>query len=133
MSRVRPWREGVALEEEPSEPQKWAWVLGASGLGIGGTLGEHWDESSLWAVGAMAVAMVAAAGWQVLYRRDIADRLQFLAWAMLLAVVLVGLLTPLSGFDDAPDQTDVGKTFALAGLIAGLVLTEQWLRSRDPA
>lgn len=133
MSRVAPWHEGLARENEPSEPQKWAWVLGALGLGIGGTLAERWDQSTLWTVGGLAVAIVAGAAWQLVYRRDLADRLELLSWLLLASVVLVGVLSLLPGVDDDPGATEVSRFVAGVGVVAGLVLTEQCLRRRDRA
>ncbi|WP_278257684.1 hypothetical protein [Nocardioides convexus] len=74
--------------------------------------------------------LAAGSAWQVLYRRDLADRLVF---PVVLALVTLGWAlvrgAPIEVSEDTvgPEAT----LLYLGGLLAALVLTEQHLRRRD--
>jgi drug/metabolite transporter (DMT)-like permease len=125
--RMRPWREGVATR---TDGPGWAWVVGCAGLGTGGDVAARFDESALWLALGLAIAGAAGVAWQVLYRRDLADRLFWLSVLLVVATLLWGTLPAIPGAGE-PSHKDLAGLLSFPGLIAGLVLTEQWLRRRD--
>lgn len=105
-------------------------MIGCFGLGAGGSAAARFDQSSIWLAVCLSIAGFAGAVWQLLYRRDLADRLLWLSWLLVLSAILWGTLPLIPGVDE-PSTKDLASLLAFPGLIAGLVLTEQWLRTRD--
>lgn len=71
--------------------------------------------------------LVIGATWQLLYRRDLADRL------LLLTVVFVlwMAITLLLGSFDVDQHASVFSALTLPSILAGVILTEHRLRNRD--
>jgi hypothetical protein len=117
---------GVKRDSEPAEPlaEKSYWVP-LTGSVILGYLA--WpaipmaDTGWRYLVASLAGVMVGAC-WQVLGRRDLADRL---LWPAVL-IVPASLLFLVRSGDYRPAMAQ-----ALLGVVAGLVLAEQLLRLRD--
>lgn len=124
-----PWRDGLA-ESDAMHAGHWPWIIGCLGLGAGGTVAARFDQSAIWLGLGLAIAGAAGAVWQFLYRRDLADRLLWLSWLLVLAAILWGSLPLIPGVEE-PTRKDLASLMAFPGLIAGLVLAEQWLRRRD--
>ena len=76
---------------------------------------------------AAAVVVCAAAGalWQLLHRRDVADRLTHFASGFTVACLFF-----LPMVWHAPMSSSMGTGFGLLAVCAGLVYAEQFLRSR---
>lgn len=123
MMSMRPWREGLAKK---SDGPGWAWVVGYLALGIGESLSSNYEHGLWWLSVGAAVAFAGGAVWQALYRRDLADRLVVLS-----SLFVVGMLVVL--IPGSSLEKDSGTGAGMGGLVAGLVLTEQWLRRRDRA
>jgi hypothetical protein len=105
----------------------WAWLLPAFGLGFG-TAGHE-----LFGAGRVPFAvagLVLGAAWQLLYRRDVVDRLTVPTVLACLAVgfVLASGEVLVVGDESAPTE---GVLLYGGGVLAGLVLAEQYLRRRD--
>lgn len=98
--------------------QDWAWVVPA----LGGSLVSPDIGPTIVSEVSVLVGVVAGAAWQVLCRRDLVDRLQWLCGLVVLAV-LVGALS----IGDPPRLVD-GYPI---GVVAGLVLAEAAWRLRD--
>lgn len=100
------------------------------GLSVGGSVAARYEQSTVWLALGLAIAACAGAAWQVCYRRDLADRLVWLSWLLVTAMILWGTLPAIPGFDE-PSHKNLASLMAMPGLIAGLVLGEQWQRKRD--
>jgi hypothetical protein len=74
----------------------------------------------------VAVCVSAGALWQLLYRRDLVDRLTHFSCAFSLVAVTVFALT----WGD-PVSSSMQAGVGLCAVLTGLVFAEQWLRSRD--
>lgn len=87
-----------------------------------------------WALGsndaiAPAVCLATGAAWQLVFRRDLADRLmRICAWA---AVAIVGALVLQLSIDSRVFSDAPGGFTAIVGLLSGLVLTEHGFRHRE--
>ena len=90
----------------------------------GGGFGERHAMEGSAALLVLVAGLTAGALWQVLDRRDIADRLSFLAAGVCVSAGFLAL-TP-SGYLMA----NAGPAHALAGVVAGAVLMEQFIRVR---
>lgn len=73
----------------------------------------------------LASGIVVGLLWQMLNRRDLADRLTFLAVCVCLSAAFLALVHSSSVLANA------GPGHALAGVLAGAVLGEQILRLRE--
>lgn len=111
-------------------PRWWAWIVGSVLLSAGGSMVDTWGIEYGPVAGGMAVAFVGGWAWQTLNRRDLADRLVLLSWLAVAAGVIYGVMAPIPGVDLLGSE-GVGTAVAFPGLIAGLVLCEQWQRKRD--
>lgn len=129
MTSMRPWREGVATPAPPfsREAQKgWVWIPVWIGLGVAG--GVYEDARAGWKLAAAyGAALLLGVAWQWLSRRDLADRLLCIAALSASATVVMAL----GGADASMIRHDSMRMVLFVPLIAGLVLTEQWMRSRD--
>ena len=117
--------EGRALDRVAH--RGWAWLLPTWGLGFG-TAGQE-----LLGAGRVPFAvagLVIGAGWQFLYRRDVVDRLLLPVLAACLGVgfVLASGNDLVLGEESASAE---GVLLYAGGVLAGLVLSEQYLRRRD--
>lgn len=107
-----------------SKRRPWAFVMPLIALGVGRSAGDDVTQRGDLLVVVVA-GLLCGAAWQVLYRRDIVDRLTYFAAFYVVSMALVAVL-PDADIGSAP----VGTTVALGGVLAGLVYTEQWLRGR---
>jgi hypothetical protein len=90
----------------------------------------RWDDSEQrWEMAlAWVVAVGLGAGWQLVDRRDPTDRLVVIA----VLFALAGFLLLLPGGEDPSVIREDSQHFALIlPLISGVVLAEQWMRSRE--
>ena len=101
-----------------------AWVLPTAAIFFGGGWGEEHAMEGRAALLVLAVGLTAGALWQLLHRRDLTDRFSPFAVFVLAGAVFLAI-TP-SGYLLA----NSGPGHALAGVIAGAVLTERVLRTR---
>lgn len=99
-----------------------AWLLPTFAIFFGGGFGERHAMEGLAALSVLAVGFVTGVLWQLLHRRDLADR--FSLFALFVLVGAVFLATVPSGYLLA----NSGPGHALAGVMAGAVLTERALR-----
>lgn len=72
-----------------------------------------------------ALTVTAGAGWQLLARRDLVDRLTHIA------AIYVALAVLLATSWGAAVSIGGGSWIGLGGVLTGLVLAEQWLRDRE--
>lgn len=93
-------------------------------LGVGRAAGDQVTPPGDLLVVAVA-GLVCGAAWQLLYRRDLVDRLTYFAAFFVVSMALLAVLP-----DGQVSDATVGTTIALTGVLAGLVYTEQWLRDR---
>lgn len=107
-----------------SKRRPWAFVLPLVALGVGRSTGDDVTQRGDLLVVVVA-GLVCGVAWQLLYRRDLVDRLTYFAAFF---VVSTGLMVVLP--DAQFGSAAVGTTVALGGVLAGLVYTEQWLRGR---
>lgn len=113
--------------------RRWPWFFAVvmMFLMVPGTAGQHvLVENSPWNSAYPWVGMVLGVVWQVVDRRDLADRLLIPAFILVLGG-LVGPLTDLLHLTTSRGELDVTHTLFGTGVLSGLVLTEQWLRRRD--
>ena len=92
-----------------------------------------------WQVGAAAdhdrpvawlLCLVAGVLWQLVYRRDLADRLTIICVFVVTSVAL-GILVNLGFGGDVTFDVGPGGAAAALACLAGLVVTEQHLRLQD--
>jgi len=103
----------------------WAFVMPLIALGVGRAVGVEVTPS--WMVLVVAITgLTCGASWQLLYRRDLVDRLTYFAAFFVVSIALVAVI-PGASVTTAP----AGLAISLSGVLAGLVYTEQWLRGRD--
>jgi len=112
-------------------PTDWSWAWGVAGLGLGGSIMELQNGSMVWLGPGLAVAFLGGVMWQRALRRDLAARLELLAWLLVVAALIWTVVALIPGTDDA--DFDLKGLHAFPGLVAGLVLTEIRLRKRDAA
>ncbi|MFD1246236.1 hypothetical protein ACFQ3F_00405 [Nocardioides ginsengisoli] len=108
--------------------QGWAWLLPTFGMGLAQAVQAPADVGR---VPFVVAGLLAGAGWQLLYRRDLAERLTFPAVAVSIAVGV----TLVSGEEIAlGDRTVSAESVLLyaGGVLVALVLTERWLRRAAP-
>jgi hypothetical protein len=76
----------------------------------------------------LLLGVAAGVLWQSLRRKDIVDRLAGGA----VVAVLLGLVLLLPGFSPGPVEYSgtAAGTGAVAGILSGMVLAEQWMRQR---
>lgn len=103
-----------------------AWVLPTTAIFFGGGWAEERAMQGWAAFLVLAVGFTSGTLWQLLHRRDLTDRFTPFAVYVLAAAVFLAI-TP-SGYLLA----NSGPGHALAGVIAGAVLTERVLRTRTP-
>jgi hypothetical protein len=89
MTSMTPWREGLAVREH--EGPWWAWVVAVTLARIGEDLAHREDPGLLWFALGFTVAVGGGVVWQLLYRRDLVDRLRLVCWVAIAMVVLVPL------------------------------------------
>ena len=117
--------EGRALDRVARSG--WAWMLPAFGLGFGTAGHELFDAGRV----PFAVAgLVLGAAWQLLHRRDVVDRLTV---PTVLACSAVGLVLATRQELVLGDEAASAEAVLLyaGGVLAGVVLAEQYLRRRD--
>jgi hypothetical protein len=107
-----------------SKRRPWAFVLPLVALGVGRSAGDEVTQRGDLLVVVVA-GLVCGVAWQLLYRRDLVDRLTYFAAFF---VVSMGLVVVLP--DAYIGSAAVGTTVAVGGVLTGLVYTEQWLRGR---
>lgn len=110
-------------------PRWWAWIPCGLAITAGDSFaGAHPGSLTASAVG-FGIALGAGVAWQLLNRRDLADRLRLLSLLLALAIPLV-LVAAAVDLWIAPVDAHVGPgSFpAFAFAVGGLVLAEQWLR-----
>jgi hypothetical protein len=107
-----------------SKRRLWAFVMPLLAFGVGRASGNEVPPPGEVLVVA-GVGLVCGAAWQLLYRRDLVDRLTYFAAFFVVSMGLVAVLP-----DTHVRSGSVGATIALCGVLAGLVYTEQWLRGR---
>jgi hypothetical protein len=109
--------------------QGWAWLLPVWGMGFARGVQALTDVDR---VSFAVVGLVVGAAWQLLYRRDLAERLTFPAVAVCLAVgaTLVSGEAIVIGDEALPAQSVL---LYAGGVLVALVLTERWLRRGAPA
>ena len=109
--------------------RRWAWLLPALTLALGTSLEVDADGMALRAVvGAwFLLSLGVGVAWQLLYRRDVADRFRLLA-TLFVVLMIAGLLGGSVSTDYAGDPF---FDLALASVAAGVILTESRLRSRE--
>ena len=73
----------------------------------------------------VGAGLLCGAAWQLLYRRDLVDRLTYFSAFFVVGIALPAVL-PGGNMTSEP----AGSVFALCGVLTGLVYTEQWLRGR---
>jgi glucose uptake protein GlcU len=100
------------------------WLLPAVAFLFGGVWAENHTMEGWAAFVVLAVGLIAGALWQLLHRRDLTDR--FTPFAVFVLFGAGFLAIAPSGYLLA----NSGPGHALAGVIAGAVLTERWLRTR---
>ena len=108
--------QGVAYRSSLTLVQRLSWIVPALVVSRSG----EWEPRAV-----VLVSLVVGLGWQVAYRRDLADRLAFLAIVSLVPVVVLILDPGDAGRFEAP------LTLSVTLLVVGLVLAEQGLRVRD--
>ncbi|QIK66397.1 hypothetical protein G7072_08520 [Nocardioides sp. HDW12B] len=110
-----PARRGGAAFLLPLLAVLWASETGAEGRTTG---------RELFTVAVVCVA--AGAAWNLLHRRDLADRLTHLAACFSVVVVI-----HLGYAWDSAVSSSAGTGWGLLGVVTGLVWAEQWSRHRD--
>ena len=75
----------------------------------------------------LVLGLVVGAAWQLVYRRDLVERL-FPATVLLGVLLVLGL-----GLPGGQITVERSSSMTAVGLVMGLVLAETWLRSRDRA
>ncbi|GGO67979.1 hypothetical protein [Nocardioides deserti] len=101
-----------------------AWILPVIAVFVGGGIGDSHRMVGHTALLVLGLGAVAGVLWQLLNRRDLTNRLTFLACCVVVGAAFLALAP--SGYLLA----NSGPGHVLAGTLAGLVLTEQWLRRR---
>lgn len=104
--------------------QRWAWV-GVWFVGV--TFGAA-ERGSWQAMAAFVVGAVVGITWQAVVRRDVAERLTWLAGGAL-AFGFAFLLDAVVG--SGTTNLEVGPTAYFVAVAAGVVITERVLRRRD--
>ncbi|KAA1423174.1 hypothetical protein [Nocardioides antri] len=107
-----------------SKRRPWAFIMPLGALGVGRAAGDEVTQPGDLLV-VVVVGLVCGVAWQLLYRRDLVDRLTYFAAFFVVSMGLMVVL-PEAEIGSAP----LGSTVALCGVLAGLIYTEQWLRSR---
>lgn len=124
------WDDRAVIEGRARKPRTprtgLTWLLPWAALGFGEELVATNMASARWLSVAFMCGAVAGVLWQVLYRRDLVDRLTFFA-GLILALVAFGAI----GGARVSMQNSAGETFAGLGILAALVFTERWQRARD--
>lgn len=102
------------------------WLLPFLAIGMGDQLVLPNLASGRTLAAAWLAGGVAGTAWQLLYRRDLVDRLTYFAAAIVVWIVL-GAVT------DAHLSLwgSVGSEFAALGVLVALIYTEQWHRWRQ--
>ncbi|WGY02349.1 hypothetical protein QI633_00995 [Nocardioides sp. QY071] len=117
--------EGRALDRMAR--RGWVWMLPTFGLGFGSAGQVLFGADRL----PFALAgLVLGAVWQLLVRRDLVARLTVPAVFACIGVGVV-LLSREELVTDEPAYSIEGLVLYLGGVLAGLVLTEQYLRRQD--
>jgi hypothetical protein len=115
--------DGRALNREPRK--EWAWVVPWFSGGVASLVGNATGADR---VSAFIIGVAAGAVWQLLFRRDLASRLTFMA-----VVVTVGVLATLAAHQEFvwQDMDTIG--LHAIGILLGLIYTEHYQRWRDHA
>ena len=108
--------QGVAYRSSLTFLQRAWWIVPALVV----TASDRWEPRTV-----VLASLAAGLVWQVLYRRDLADRLAFLAFVSLVPVAVLLLEPRDAGRFEAP------LTLGVTMLVVGLVLAEHVLRVRD--
>ncbi|MEV7429424.1 hypothetical protein AB0N29_07355 [Nocardioides sp. NPDC092400] len=105
-----------------------AWLLPTVAAVLGGDIGDTEEMVGHTALLVLGIGAVAGVLWQLLHPRDLTDRFTFVACCVVVGATFLALVP--SGFLLA----NSGPAHALAGTLAGVVLTERWIRrgSRPP-
>ncbi|HEY0888191.1 MAG TPA: hypothetical protein VGE38_01095 [Nocardioides sp.] len=120
----------LELETQDTQERRWAWILPVVTLVVGSFVSTDADGVAVRVLlGAwFLISLSVGVAWQLLYRRNLADRFGLLAALFVLAMI-VGLC-----FGSVSVGTAGGVRFdqlALPSILAGVVLTEWWLRDRE--
>ena len=101
--------------------QRWFWSYPTL------VVGSSFSHDSQWA---WVLCLGAGVAWQLVFRRDLADRLTVVC---IYVAVAVGLALPVEAASGPGFRSEFGPGGAMAILscLSGLVLTEQVLRNRD--
>ncbi|MDN4161095.1 hypothetical protein [Nocardioides abyssi] len=113
----------TATRKQGTTASAW-WLLPVVALFVGGGIGDSHRMVGHTALLVLGLGTTAGVLWQLLNRRDLTNRLTFLACCVVVGAAFLALAP--SGYLLA----NSGPGHVLAGMLAGLVLTEQWLRRR---
>lgn len=107
-----------------------AWILPLFAVGLAWSiapalLNSGWEPSFAIAISVL-LGTVGGAAWQLRHRRELVDR--FVTFALFFSICM---LLPLFAPDNIEFFGQEG-TWALPGVLNGVVLAEQWLRWRRP-
>lgn len=113
--------QGRALDSQPR--RQWAWLVPWFSGAVASVIAGATDAER---VSFFLTGSVAGAVWQLLYRRDLASRLLFMA-----VLVSVGVIANLAARQEFvwEDMDTVG--LLAIGILVGLVYTEHFQRWRD--
>jgi hypothetical protein len=124
------WDDHAVMEGRARKPRSpragLAWLLPWAALGLGEEVVAANMASARWLSVAFLCGALAGVLWQVLYRRDLVDRLTFFA-GLILILVAFGAI----GGARVSMQNSAGETFAGLGILAALVFTERSQRALD--
>jgi hypothetical protein len=101
-----------------------AWLLPVCAFTFGGGQGERHAMQGHAALWVLLLGFGAGLAWQLVDRRDLADRL--VVYVIAVALTSLWLLLMPTGYAFA----NAGPAHALGGILAGLVVAEQALRIR---
>jgi len=113
--------EGRALDRQPRT--KWAWLVPWFSSATASIIASVTNAER---VSFFLTGLAAGAAWQLLYRRDLASRLTFMA-----VLVTIGVIANLAARREFgwEDMDTVG--LLAIGILLGLVYTEHYQRWRD--
>jgi hypothetical protein len=112
--------------ERVSRAHRFAWLTAAAAVLVAGNVAPVLVDAGwrLALVGGLSfyLGLVAGCAWQVLNRREFVDR--FFNWSLILAIIMLLSLLSSGGGDRA-----IGA-WSFAGVVAGVVLAEGWMRQK---
>ncbi|HET7736247.1 MAG TPA: hypothetical protein VFK52_09755 [Nocardioidaceae bacterium] len=114
----------ASVAASPSFVQRYFWVVPWAVLSWAGSTDSIDLSDQRAAALALTLGLVVGAVWQLVYRRDLVDRLAAL---MLVTLVWVVVLWLPAGEDN---PTAGAAAFACFGVVVGLAMVERYLRPR---